>query len=799
MHDTPQSNGVAERLNRMLMERICAMGHESGLPQNLWGEALAHVVWVKNRTASQVLDGKMPYELLCGKKPNLMKVPTWGARVWVHDPNGSKLDTRACEGRWVGFDAESRAHRIDRDGQVTVERNVSFERREDEVLGPQMPQIEGEGRKQSDQHIDQMKQGLPMQPEALPNPNQTSKVTSTAPDPPAPPPKVQAPEPPPRRSTQQRTESTYMRMLRDGVGTHDGRGGDPVIPRGLQPVEECRENRGENAATEADMADGAWEWDDEDAAYAMLVRTSKAEALEPWTVDEAQKQPNWPRWDEAIRAELKSLDDAHTWDRVPRPPKPTNVVDCKWVFKIKKNSAGEIDKYKARLVARGFTQIHGVDYYETYAPVARLASLRLVLAAAAHHDWPIDVFDFHSAFLNRKLDDNEVIYMELPPGFDKRGRDLVACLQVALYGSKQGALKWYQRLCRELAELGFRCTEADWGVFVAKIGAHLLILASHVDDCTITGSSNELVKSFKDKIGSRFKITDLGPISWLLGMKVTCDRDARTISISQEPYIDALLAKYNFTDVKLVSIPMVPNIQLSRNQSPKSAVEVAKMRQVPFRAALGSLMYLAVGTRPDIAFVISTLVQFTENPGWTHWEALKRVYRYLIGMKTWSLTYGTESKGLEGYTDADGASQEHRHAISGYAFLIDGAAISWGSRKQELVTLSTTEAEYVAATHGAKEAIWLRQLIGEIFKPLEHPTTIHCDNQSAITLTKDGNYHAQTKHIDIHYHFIHYSVSNNSIHLIYCPTDNMIADTLMKALPSIKAKHFAFALRLRSV
>lgn len=132
------------------------------------------------------------------------------------------------------------------------------------------------------------------------------------------------------------------------------------------------------------------------------------------------------------------------------------------------------------------------------------------------------------------------------------------------------------------------------------------------------------------------------------------------------------------------------------------------MRQVPFRAALGSLMYLAIGTRPDIAFVVSTLAQFTENPGWTHWEVLKHIYWYLIGTKAWSLTYGTESKGLEGYTDANGASQEHRHAISGYAFLVDGAAISWGSRKQELVMLSTTEAEYVAATHAAKEAIWLR-------------------------------------------------------------------------------------------
>jgi hypothetical protein len=371
-------------------------------------------------------------------------------------------------------------------------------------------------------------------------------------------------------------------MLREHKGMHDGRGGgDSILPRGIHAVALVgrRGSERENAATEDDVAGGVWESDcgDADIAYAMYAGVAEAEALEPRTVDEARKQPDWPRWDKAIKAELKSLDDAHTWDVVPRPPKGTNVVDYKWVFKIKKNSAGEIDKYKAWLVARGFTQVQGVDYYEMYAPVAHLSSLRLILTIAARYDWDVDIFDFHSAFLNGKLDDDEVIYMELPPGFNKDGKDLVALLRVALYGSKQSALKWYQCLCKELAELGLKCTEADWGVFVATIGTHLLILASHVDDCTVTGSSRELVKAFKDESGSQFKITDLGPISWLLGMKVTRDRDAHTIAISQRPYIEAILTKYNFTDQKLLSIPMDPRIQLSRAQSPQSAADVTTM------------------------------------------------------------------------------------------------------------------------------------------------------------------------------------------------------------------------------
>ena len=222
------------------------------------------------------------------------------------------------------------------------------------------------------------------------------------------------------------------------------------------------------------------------------------------------------------------------------------------------------------------------------------------------------------------------------------------------------------------------------------------------------------------------------------------------------------------------------------------------MKNVPYHATVGSLMHLAVGTRPDIAFTVSTVAQFNNAPGLAHWEAVKQIHRYLAGMKNLALTFGDVESGLQGYTDADGATQEHRCAISGYTYLLDSGAISWPSRKQELIMLSTAEAEYVTATHAAKEGLWLRQLIGEVFRPLKHLIPLHSDSQATIALMKDGSYHAQTKHIDIRYHFIHFAVENHSFCLIYCPTTNMIADTLTKALPSIKAKHFALALGLHS-
>ena len=438
-------------------------------------------------------------------------------------------------------------------------------------------------------------------------------------------------------------------MLQQGNGTHDGKSGKLIISKGIQTAVV--------KGIESGDAMTVWELDDENAVFVLLTGNAETEGLEPTTIEEAKTRPDWSRWEEAINAELKSLDNTHTWNVVDRR-KDTNVVSCKWVFKIKKNAVGEIDKYKARLVARGFTQQYSVDYNETYAPVARLTSLRLILVIAAHQNWDIDIFDFHSAFLNSKLDNNEIIFMELPPGFDKQDCDLIARLCVAIYGSKQDALKWYQRLYATLQDLGFTPMEVDWGVFVVIVAEHILILASHVDDCMVTGSSSEVIKAFKEEIRTHFRITDLGPISWLLGMKVTRDHGNCTISLSQELYVNTILAKYNFTDVKPVSILLDPYIQLSEKQSSTITNEIACMRNIPYRQAVGSLIHLAAGTRPDIAFTTSFISQFNNNPRWEHWEAVKRIYKYLSGTKMLVLTFGMQMKGLVGYIDADGTTQE---------------------------------------------------------------------------------------------------------------------------------------------
>ena len=242
-----------------------------------------------------------------------------------------------------------------------------------------------------------------------------------------------------------------------------------------------------------------------------------------------------------------------------------------------------------------------------------------------------------------------------------------------LYGLNQGAKNWYDALCQALAELGFTRTEADHGVFLKEIGDDIIILAVHVDDCMITRSSTKHISNFKVEMNAKYKLTNLGPAHWLLGIKITHDLANNSISLSQEAYIESIITRFNFNDLKPSLIPINPSAPLLKSQSPSKLEDIAKMKNVPYRKAVGSLMYAAMGIRLDIAFAMSTVAKFSDNPGWAHWEAVKQIFCYLLGTQKLELVYGGENRGLVGYVDADGMSQEHRCTIYGYIFLVDGA------------------------------------------------------------------------------------------------------------------------------
>src|SRR6267142_4439955 len=265
-----------------------------------------------------------------------------------------------------------------------------------------------------------------------------------------------------------------------------------------------------------------------------------AEAIEdmnsdPKSLAEAQSRLDWPQWKEAMDRKMATLEKAGTW-RTIQQPCDKNIVGSKWVFRIKRKADSSIDKYKAHLIAHGFTQIYGVDFFKTYSPVARLSSFHLILAIAARYDWEIESFDFVGAYLNGELDNNEEIYMQSPPGYSNDASTVKRLLK-SLYRLKQAGRKWYDTLVRALDGLDFHITYADPGVFFVRIGEHILILVVHVDDCMFTGSSMKLIMQYKQKLNAYYALTDLGPVHWLLGIKIMHNQATHTISLSQLTFI----------------------------------------------------------------------------------------------------------------------------------------------------------------------------------------------------------------------------------------------------------------------
>ncbi|THH04538.1 hypothetical protein EW146_g10151 [Bondarzewia mesenterica] len=506
------------------------------------------------------------------------------------------------------------------------------------------------------------------------------------------------------------------------------------------------------------------------------------EGIEPRNVDDARKRADWPKWEAAILDELGRMEKLGMWDLVERPT-AANVVGSKWVFKIKRGAAGEITKYKARLVAQGFTQVPGIDYGDMFAPVAKLTSIRVLLALAARFDWEIHQMDVKNAFLNGDLE--EEIYMKQPPGYAAPGlEDKVCRLIKTIYGLKQSSQRWYKKLCDAFFEMGFKVCSVEHGIFTKhdETKGTISIIAASVDDFALLANSLVAIDEMKDALNHAFEMTDLGEIHWLLGIEIKRDRGARTISLSQRAYIDTILSRFNLENANPLSTATDPNSRLSISQCPSMPHQFEEMRNVPYQEAIGSVMYAALAARPDICFAVTYLSQFMQNPRRPHWEAAKRLFRYLKGTRELWLVLGVEQCSIEGFSDADHARQEHRHSISGYVFLFDGGAVSWSSKKQPIIAQSSTEAEYVAMAHATKEALWMRMFLGDILSPLSAPIIVYGNNLSAISLAKNDTFHTRTKHIDVRYHFICDIVNKNLIELCYCPTGDMAADGFMKPL-----------------
>jgi hypothetical protein len=509
-----------------------------------------------------------------------------------------------------------------------------------------------------------------------------------------------------------------------------------------------------------------------------LYFTESCDSNDPTSVQDALSRPDGGKWREAMSDELESLTNNEAWILVDKPADQP-IVKCKWVFKKKYGSDGESMRYKARLVAKGFSQQPGIDFDETFAPVIRRENIRMLISLAAMNDWDILHLDVKTAFLNGKLD--ETIYMSQPEGSVQSGNENKVCLlQKAIYGLRQSSRAWNNTIHNFLLNLGLKQCKNEPCIYFKVTVECILIVALYVDDFLLFSNNPEETVKIKNSLMSEYEMQDLGEAKCCIGMRIRRDRQKGVVMLDQTKYIESLLKTFGMDDSKPVSTPIEPNIKL------KPLPEGESSPEVPYQQLVGALLYLSVGTRPDIAHTVNRLSQFNTCFTQEHWNTLKRLLRYLKGTKDLCLVYGNTKQNLTGYVDADwGACEMDRHSYTGYVFTLGGAAVSWSSSKQRCVALSSTESEYIGLTEASKEALYLNSVLSEMFDVQRCPT-IYNDNQSARNLAMNDVYHCRTKHIDIRYHFIREMVHSRKICLQYLPTGDMVADILTKGVPRVK-------------
>lgn len=727
---TPEQNGLSERMNRTLVEKARCMLFDAQLSKKFWAEATNTAVYLQNRTGLSVLQGKTPYELWHGVKPDISHLRVFGSTVMTHiaKEKRQKWDKKAQKGILVGYADASKGYRVydPVKNMIITSRDVIVVEKENTTIAVVEQKSVNETIKGTDQasSVGDMKESL--------SDTLTSQEEST------------------NDSDSEYIPSEYEESLEETVTT----------------TKEARNRK---------------QPDRYGFSSQQNVCLQEAGVL---TLQEALTGHEKEYWQKAVKEELQCFEENQAWELVEAPNNSDCVVQCKWVLKKKCDVDGKV-LYRARLVAKGFTQRHGVDYNETFSPVVRYSTLRLLFALTVKLDFKTTHLDVKTAFLNGYLEED--IFMQKPDCFDDLNDGKVLKLKKAIYGLKQSSRMWYRKVEDCLCNIGYIKSKYEPCLFIKRTKTYITVIALYVDDFFIfSNDCNEVIK-LKRSLGDNFKIKDLGPIRQCLGMRVVCNKNS--VTLDQESYIDQLLGKFNMLDCHISNTPMECKLNLSTGN--KCDVSI------PYQRLIGSLMYLSVLTRPDISFSVSYMSQFNNCFTKEHWCHAKRILKYLKKTKHYALKYDSKlNSEIIGYVDADwGSDVIGRRSYTGFVFQLSGAAISWESRKQKVVALSSTEAEYIGISECCKEAIYLRNLQCEITAS-SYTIILYNDNQSAQKLLLNPVFHNRSKHIDIRFHFCKEIIAQNLVNVQYLCTADMPADLLTKSLNSIKHKAFVNAVGL---
>ena len=792
-----QQNGKAERYVRTIEEGGQTLLADSGLPMSFWGWAVLTSQYLRNRLPTSTLPANItPIEAISHRKPDLSHLRVWGCQCFATIPPElrSKAGPRRFEAIFIGYE-EHRVGWLIRDlhGRVHFSRDVIFNEDLSGRLGV---------------------------PRSISSRVRTASVSS------------------PDRPVRTRIQTVAGRDYDIALKLKQARALERAKARAMlaSSVFYGGVGSGSVLAKDDDISDmtladfvsylaasdfpAPAETDSIlshepdvvrahcfSAGHRRLSSTSSDLSKEPISYNDAVARPDADAWRAAMEREKTSLAEMGAFEEVDLP-KGERLIGLKWVYAYKKNAEGVNVLEKARVVAQGFTQRPG-QFDETYAPVAKMTSVRILLTWAAVQDLEIYQFDCKTAFLHAKL--RHPIFARQFPGYTFTNPDKVLRIKVALYGLRQSAYEFYTLFMSLILDLGMTRCEVDHGVFsgewlsppdssitMPSNGDPLRIYTPiHVDDGLAITNSPSLYQWFLATLRRKLLIVDLGTCSKFLSVVITRDRPGRRLWMSSHIYLHDLLAEWGLLSATYPKTPFPQNIT-TQSTAPSNALPQISDADltVTYQRIVGCLMYLAVSTRPDIAYYAMWLGQFSAKPSRFHMLTAKHVLRYLGGTRFLALSLGNSPspfpESLQGFmqnmgcSDADWASDaSDRKSISGYSFFFFGSLVSWSAVKQKSIALSSTEAKYYAMTHAFKEALWLRLFLGFLKLPVPHPFPILSDNQAACALSQSTAISARSKHIDIRHHFIRAHVQDGSFTTTWVPTADMPADIFTKPLSSI--------------
>jgi len=834
-----QQNGAAERKHRHIVDVGLALLANASMPLKYWDQAFLTATYLINILPSKVIDYQTPVERLLKEKPNYNSLRVFGCACWpnLRPYNTRKLSFRSTKCAFLGYSSMHKGFKcLDiSSGRLYISRDVIFDEnifpfvdlhpnagaqlRKDFILLPDnlyvgdvtctAPNItnasndscEGTGSDFADQQEANLGPDMVGSGVATNNPGAGSQDDFLAPidlNPGVDSPAVTPASP---------------GLTRGGAGSAPAPAGASAAPTAPTPASvsppasppRSSTPPGSAAASPSPSSQNTPESPPSSTTSPLRPKTRLQSGItrpkkfydgiirfgyftstgEPQTVQEALDDSKWKL---AMQDEYDALIRNSTWHLVS--PKPgANIIDCKWVYKIKKKADGSIDRYKARLVAKGFKQRYGIDYEDTFSPVVKIATIRLVLSVAVSKGWCMRQLDVQNAFLHGILE--EEVYMRQPPGFEK-SPDLVCKLDKAIYGLKQAPRAWYSRLSEKLIKLGFVTSKSDTSLFIYRRQQVTIFMLIYVDDIIVTSSCPEAVTALLQDLKQDFALKDLGELNYFLGIEVQKQKDG--ILLSQGKYAKDILTRVGMLSCKPVTTPLSVSEKLSSQEGDLLGSEDSTQ----YRSIVGALQYLTL-TRPDIAYSVNKVCQFLHSPTTIHWTAVKRILRYVKYTLDLGLRIERSSSLLiSAFSDADWAGNvDDRRSTGGFAVFFGSNLISWSARKQATVARSSTEAEYKSMANATAEIIWLESLLAELGIKITQISCLWCDNLGATYLAANPVFHARAKHIEIDFHFVRERVTNKQLQIRFISTNDQLADGFTKALPTQKFEAFVGNLNLQ--